>query len=78
MNKGDSICEGVHPGVVKTNLNKDFGEATAQDELFQPEDATANLINLVVNLRRDQRQDIVVTAIRWPLECECPRDESAV
>ncbi|KAF8204923.1 C factor cell-cell signaling protein [Pholiota molesta] len=52
QHKMQAICVGVHPGTVKTDLSKEFW---ARSEPFLPDDAAANLINVVENLSTHQR-----------------------
>lgn len=55
MNKSQSICVGVHPGTVKTDLSKGYWKSAAKDEVFEPQDAAENLVNVVGNLQARQR-----------------------
>ncbi|KIM45846.1 hypothetical protein M413DRAFT_295428 [Hebeloma cylindrosporum] len=50
-----AMCVGVHPGTVKTDLSKGFWASTRRQELFEPMDAAANLIDVVENLSTHQR-----------------------
>ncbi|KAJ3492523.1 hypothetical protein NLJ89_g11217 [Agrocybe chaxingu] len=51
-----TICAGVHPGTVKTDLSKAFWDSA--DSLLEPMDAASNLINVVENLKTEQRGQI--------------------
>ncbi|THH11536.1 hypothetical protein EW145_g597 [Phellinidium pouzarii] len=55
MQKSPSICVGVHPGTVKTNLSKDFWGNVSRGSLFEPEYAAERLVNVVTNLKEEQR-----------------------
>lgn len=50
-----AMCIGVHPGTVKTDLSRGFWASTRRQELFEPMDAAANLIDVVENLTTRQR-----------------------
>lgn len=55
LRKTPSICIGVHPGTVKTDLSKDFWGSVPKDKLFEPEEAAEKLVNVVEKLSEDQR-----------------------
>lgn len=55
LRKTPSICVGVHPGTVKTDLSKDFWNSASNDKLFEPEEAAEKLINVVEGLSEDRR-----------------------
>lgn len=55
QHKHNAICVGVHPGTVKTDLNRRFWESATMMEAFEPMDAASNLINVVENLATNQR-----------------------
>jgi NAD(P)-dependent dehydrogenase (short-subunit alcohol dehydrogenase family) len=50
-----AISIALHPGTVKTGLSKEFWESVGEDKLFSPEDAAGKLVNVVNNLKLDQR-----------------------
>ena len=50
-----AMCVGVHPGTVKTELSRGFWASAQRQELFEPMDAAANLIDVVENLNTHQR-----------------------
>ncbi|KAF9449932.1 C factor cell-cell signaling protein [Macrolepiota fuliginosa MF-IS2] len=58
LHKSQSICVGVHPGTVKTDLSKGYWKSAAKQELFDPQDAAENLVNVVENLQTRQRGKI--------------------
>lgn len=58
QHKLQAICVGVHPGTVKTDLSKGFWESAARNEMFEPNNAATNLINVVENLSTKQRGKI--------------------
>ncbi|KAF4619721.1 hypothetical protein D9613_005549 [Agrocybe pediades] len=49
-----AMAVAVHPGTVKTDLSKGFWDSSP-GEIFQPDDAAANLVNVVSNLSTKQR-----------------------
>lgn len=55
MKKTPSICVGVHPGTVKTDLSKDYWNSVPKGELFEPEESAAKLIDVVGSLKEEQR-----------------------
>ncbi|KAF7981607.1 hypothetical protein HWV62_32672 [Athelia sp. TMB] len=55
MKKTPSMCVGVHPGTVKTDLSKDYWTGTPKDGLFEPDHAAEMLVDVVANLEDDQR-----------------------
>lgn len=55
QSKAKAMCVGVHPGTVKTDLSKGFWESAVRNELFEPNDAATNLIDVVANLSDRQR-----------------------
>ncbi|KAH8113356.1 NAD-binding protein [Phellopilus nigrolimitatus] len=55
LRKTPSICVGVHPGTVKTELSKEFWNSASKNELFEPEYAAEALINVVGKLTEEQR-----------------------
>ncbi|EJD01060.1 NAD-binding protein [Fomitiporia mediterranea MF3/22] len=55
MNKTPSICVGVHPGTVKTDLSKDFWSSVPKEELFEPENAAERLVDVVGKLTEEHR-----------------------
>lgn len=55
MHSTPSICVGVHPGTVKTDLSKDFWNSVPKGELFEPEYAAERLVDVVANLKESQR-----------------------
>ncbi|KAG6817221.1 hypothetical protein H0H87_011579 [Tephrocybe sp. NHM501043] len=55
MNRSQAICVGVHPGTVKTDMSKSYWYTERNRELFQPEVAARNLVDLVAGLKSDQR-----------------------
>lgn len=55
MNKSQSFCVGVHPGTVKTDLSCGYWRSAARNEVFEPQDAAENLVNVVENLQTRQR-----------------------
>ncbi|KAL5508343.1 hypothetical protein ACEPAH_5962 [Sanghuangporus vaninii] len=55
MRKTPSICVGVHPGTVKTELSKDFWTSAPKEELFEPEYAAERLADVVGKLTKEQR-----------------------
>lgn len=54
-----TICVGVQPGTVKTDLSKSFwgqdSKGRRDPELMESEDAALKLVNVVENLKQDQR-----------------------
>lgn len=50
-----AICVAMHPGTVKTDLSKDFLRAVPNNKVFEPQDAAVNVMNVVENLKTDQR-----------------------
>lgn len=54
-----SVCIGVHPGTVKTDLSKSYWGTDSKGhfdpELMEPEEAAAKLVNVVENLNHSQR-----------------------
>lgn len=55
MNKSQSICVGVHPGTVKTDLSRGYWKSATKNEVFEAQDAAENLVNVVENLQTKQR-----------------------
>ncbi|KZP24599.1 NAD(P)-binding protein [Athelia psychrophila] len=55
MKKTPSMCVGVHPGTVKTDLSRDYWTGTPKDGLFEPEHAAEMLVDVVANLKDSQR-----------------------
>ncbi|KAK7470905.1 hypothetical protein VKT23_002321 [Stygiomarasmius scandens] len=55
MKKRNAICVGLHPGTVKTDLSKEFWRGVPKGKLFGPEDAAAKLVDVVNNLKVEQR-----------------------
>lgn len=55
MNKSQSICVGLHPGTVKTDLSRGYWKSAAKNEVFEAQDAAENLVNVVENLQTRQR-----------------------
>ncbi|KAJ3556682.1 hypothetical protein NP233_g11921 [Leucocoprinus birnbaumii] len=55
MNKNQAICVGLHPGTVKTDLSRGYWKSAAKNEVFEAQDAAANLVNVVENLQTRQR-----------------------
>ena len=53
--KIQAICVAMHPGTMKTELSKDFLRAVPYDRIFEPQDAAVNVMNVVENLKTDQR-----------------------
>lgn len=58
MNKNQAICVGLHPGTVKTDLSRGYWKSAAKNEVFEAQDAAANLANVVENLQTKQRGKI--------------------
>jgi len=58
MLKTPSICVGVHPGTVKTDLSKDFWGSVKKDQLFEPEYAAQCIFDVVSKLKEEQRGKI--------------------
>lgn len=56
--KKHALCVGVHPGTVKTDLSKSFWNSVSGDGVFEATDAAENLINVVKNLRSEQRGQV--------------------
>lgn len=50
-----TICVGVHPGTVRTDLSKDFHGNVPSSKLFEPEYAAEKLADVVRNLQTEQR-----------------------
>jgi NAD(P)-dependent dehydrogenase (short-subunit alcohol dehydrogenase family) len=55
MNRSQSICVGLHPGTVKTDLSRGYWKSANKDEVFEAQDAAENLVNVVENLQTRQR-----------------------
>lgn len=55
MKGSPSICVGVHPGTVKTDLSKGFWDSVAKEKLFSPEYSAGCLADVVGGLQEDQR-----------------------
>ncbi|KAI5120911.1 hypothetical protein M0805_002891 [Coniferiporia weirii] len=55
MHKMPSMCVGVNPGTMKTELSKDFWGSVPKEELFEPEFAAERLVDVVANLKKEQR-----------------------
>ncbi|KAI5894185.1 NAD(P)-binding protein [Schizophyllum commune H4-8] len=55
MQKKPVICVGVHPGTMKTELSRAYWESTAKEKLFDPEYSAQKLVEVVKNLKQDQR-----------------------
>ncbi|EGO01665.1 hypothetical protein SERLA73DRAFT_49644 [Serpula lacrymans var. lacrymans S7.3] len=55
MNRTPAMCVGVHPGTVKTELSKDFWKSVPESKLFKPEYAARCLVDVVKDLKEDQR-----------------------
>lgn len=53
--KTPTICVGVHPGTVRTDLSKDFHGNMLSSKLFEPEYAAEKLADVVGNLQTEQR-----------------------
>ncbi|KAF5322532.1 hypothetical protein D9619_000985 [Psilocybe cf. subviscida] len=50
-----AMAVGLHPGTVKTDLSKGFWDSSPREGVFEPEDAAANLVDVVENLKTSQR-----------------------
>ena len=50
-----AICVGVHPGTVRTDLSKAFWNSVPPEQLFEPEDAAAKLVDVIGKLGQAQR-----------------------
>ncbi|TFK76157.1 NAD(P)-binding protein [Pluteus cervinus] len=55
MNRRKAMCIAVHPGTVKTSLSKDYLGAADPKEVFEPEESAAKLVEVVKNLKENQR-----------------------
>lgn len=55
MHSTPSICVGVHPGTVKTELSKDYWDSVPKDQLFKPEYSAERLAEVVANMKEEQR-----------------------
>ncbi|KLO12807.1 NAD-binding protein [Schizopora paradoxa] len=55
LRKTPSICVGIHPGTVKTQLSKDFWSSVPKGQLFEPEEAAEKIVKVVDNITEDQR-----------------------
>lgn len=53
--KSSAFCVGVHPGTVRTDLSKEFWGSANVDRLFDPEEAAANIVNMVGELDKSSR-----------------------
>ncbi|KAK3991134.1 hypothetical protein QBC44DRAFT_323622 [Cladorrhinum sp. PSN332] len=54
----DAMAVGYHPGTVKTDLSKDFwfvSKDKERENMFSPEDAAKKLVDVVFNLKLEQR-----------------------
>jgi NAD(P)-dependent dehydrogenase (short-subunit alcohol dehydrogenase family) len=58
QSKIPAMAVGLHPGTVKTDLSKGFWDSVPREGLFEPEDAAANLVDVVENLKSSQRGKI--------------------
>lgn len=58
MNNARAMCVGVHPGTVKTDLSKDFWKSAVNNQLFDPVEAAKKLVDVVADLKLDQRGKI--------------------
>ena len=58
LRKTPSICVGVHPGTVKTDLSKDYWSSVPKDALFEPEYAAERLADVVGKLTEEQRGQV--------------------
>lgn len=54
LRKTPSVCIGLHPGTVKTDLSKDFWKS-APNDLFKPDEAAEKLADVVKNTTEEQR-----------------------
>jgi NAD(P)-dependent dehydrogenase (short-subunit alcohol dehydrogenase family) len=55
MKKRAAMAVGVHPGTVKTDLSREFWSSVPKEKLFEPEYAAEKLVEVVSNLKEDQR-----------------------
>ena len=67
LRKTPSICIGLHPGTVKTDLSKGFWNSTPNN-LFEPDEAAKKLVEVVKNATEEQRGkvwDYVGKQVPW-------------
>ena len=50
----EAICVALHPGTVDTRLSKPFQKGVAGDRLFSPDQAAAQLLDVIETLHPDQ------------------------
>lgn len=55
MHKTPSVCIGVHPGTMKTDLSKDYWDSVPKESLHEPEDAAKDLADVVSKITEEQR-----------------------
>ncbi|KAF5370151.1 hypothetical protein D9758_001284 [Tetrapyrgos nigripes] len=58
MKKYNAICVGVHPGTMKTDLSREFWKGVPKEKLFEPAFAADKLVDVVENLKTEQRGHI--------------------
>ncbi|KAF5393774.1 hypothetical protein D9757_000244 [Collybiopsis confluens] len=55
MKQSPTICVGVHPGTVRTELSREFWDSPSVGRLFEPEEAAEKIVEVIQNMDATKR-----------------------